>query len=166
MPPTALTLKFFGLPEISLLWLEKLLDLRNEIIKKREIITRVKFGDKEVERDKILNKLNQQVKSYKEIKEIFRDKTKTKINLVMNPDKLSFSESGLIVKRLNEFSLGINNVIINKYYPEFIPNHIEDRFVFKQILLFPKSNTPLIGLQTLKNYLLQKEPFESNFVRE
>jgi len=166
MPPTALTLKFFGLPEISLLWLEKLLDLRNEIIKKREIITRVKFGDKEVERDKILNKLNQQVKSYKEVKEIFRDKTKTKINLVMNPDKLSFSESELIVKRLNEFSLGINNVIINKYYPEFIPNHIEDRFVFKQILLFPKSNTPLIGLQTLKNYLLQKEPFESNFVRE
>ena len=33
------------------------------------------------------------------------DTTRTKINLVMNPDKLSFSESELIVKRLNEFNL-------------------------------------------------------------
>ena len=30
MPPTALTLKFLGLPKISNLWLEKLLDLRSE----------------------------------------------------------------------------------------------------------------------------------------
>jgi arsenite/tail-anchored protein-transporting ATPase len=166
MPPTALTLKFFGLPEISLLWLEKLLDLRNEIIKKREIITRVKFGDKEIERDKILNKLNQQVESYREVKEVFSDKARTKINLVMNQDKLSFSESELIVKKLNEFNLGISDLIINKYYPKFSFSHIGERFTFRQITLLPGSDIPLIGLQTLKKYLLQKAPFENSFATQ
>jgi hypothetical protein len=46
MPPTALTLRFFELPKISLLWLNQLLNLRNEILKKREIISTIKVGKK------------------------------------------------------------------------------------------------------------------------
>ena len=34
MPPTALTLKFFSLPSLSLIWLDHLLALRRDIIKK------------------------------------------------------------------------------------------------------------------------------------
>ena len=163
MPPTALTLKFFGLPQLSLTWLEKLQELRNEIIKKREIITKVKFGSKEIERDKILKKLDQQVKSYTDIKKIFQDNNKTKINLVMNPDKLSFSESVLIVNRLNEFELEISGIIINKYSPEFLFEHIEEKFGFKPIQLFPQSDVPLIGLKILREYLSYKVSFENSF---
>ena len=57
MPPTALGLKFFTLPTLSLIWIEQLLTLRQEIIKKRDLITKVKLIKKEVETDKILNKI-------------------------------------------------------------------------------------------------------------
>ncbi len=153
MPPTALTLKFFGLPKLSLLWLEKLLDLRKKIIEKRDIITKVKLGKMEFERDKILNKINRQIESYKEIKKIFEDGNKTVINLVMNPDKLSFSESILIKNKLNEFDLHIGNIIINKHYPEFLFDHIEKNFEHKGIRLFPQTEIPLIGINALENYL-------------
>ena len=38
MPPTALTLRFFSLPFITLIWLEELLNLRNGIYEKKEIM--------------------------------------------------------------------------------------------------------------------------------
>jgi len=91
MPPTALTLKFLTLPHLSLLWLDNLLNLRNKIIEKRKIITKVKLGKKEIETDKIRNKLFQQIEEYKKLKIIFEDSDKTQLNLVMNTDKLSFS---------------------------------------------------------------------------
>ncbi len=153
MPPTALTLKFFGLPKLSRLWLEKLLDLRKAIIKKRDIITKVKFGNTEIERDKILNKLNNQIEDYTTVSEEFEDDNKTILNLVMNTDKLSFSESELIVKRLNMINLSISNIIINKMMQGFSYKEIQKRFVHKSIKTFPLSETPLIGLSSLKNYL-------------
>ncbi len=153
MPPTALTLKFFGLPKLSMLWIEKLLDLRNEIIKKREIITKVKIGSKEIERDKILNKLDEQIKSYNLISKEFQDTNKTLINLVMNNDKLSFSESELIIKKLSVLNLFINNIIINKIQQDFSIQEIQKRFKHKSIKTFPVSKIPLIGLLALKNYI-------------
>ena len=153
MPPTALTLKFFGLPKLSMLWIQKLLDLRNAIIKKREIITKVKIGSKEIERDKILNKLNEQINNYNLISKNFQDDKKTIINLVMNNDKLSFSESELIVKKLGMFNLFIGNIIINKIQQDFSIYEIQKRFNHNSIKTFPISKIPLIGLLSLKNYL-------------
>ena len=78
MPPTALALKFFTLPNLSLIWIEQLLILRQEIIKKRDIITKIKLIKKEVERDKILNKINEMKKDYLDLKTIFEDCKNTK----------------------------------------------------------------------------------------
>ena len=159
MPPTALTLKFFGLPKLSILWLDKLLELRNEIIRKREIITKVKLGNKEFERDKILNRLVKQTDSYKVVKNIFEDKSKTVLNLVMNPDKLSFSESELIVNKLHDFDLNVGNLVINKYYSGFSIKEIKHNFKYKGIQLFPLSEKPLLGIDVLNNYLNSLESF-------
>ena len=153
MPPTALTLKFFGLPKLSMMWIEKLLDLRNKIIKKREIITKVKIGTKEIERDKILNKLNEQTNNYSLINKNFQDNKKTIINLVMNNDLLAFSESELIIKKLGMFNLFIGNIIVNKIQPDFSLNEIQKRFNHNSIKTFPISKFPLIGLLSLKNYI-------------
>lgn len=153
MPPTALTLKFFGLPKLSMMWIEKLLDLRNKIIKKREIITKVKIGTKEIERDKILNKLNEQTNNYSLINKNFQDNKKTIINLVMNNDLLAFSESELIIKKLGMFNLFIGNIIVNKIQPDFSFNEIQKRFNHNSIKTFPISKFPLIGLLSLKNYI-------------
>ncbi len=153
MPPTALTLKFLTLPHLSLLWLDNLLDLRNKIIEKREIITKVKLGKKEIETDKIRNKLNEQIKEYQEIKTVFEDPEKTNLNLVLNTDKLSFSESELIVEHLNQFNIPIKNIFLNKYYDGFDKTALEEKYKNCKIQVLRNSNQALIGIPVLLDYL-------------
>ena len=159
MPPTALTLKFLTLPDISLIWLDNLLMLRDKIIEKREIIARVKLGKKEIETDKIRKKLNKQIEDYKTIKQVFRDKTKTSLNLVMNTDKLSFSESQLIVDNLGKFGITISNVFLNKWYPGFDSTAIKKKYAGYGFQLFPESKIPLLGVKILTGYLKQFDSF-------
>ncbi len=153
MPPTALTLKFLALPRLSLLWLNKLMDLRNKIIEKRKIISKVKFGKKEIERDKILNKLTRQIEDYQEIKSVFESSDKTCLNLVMNTDKLSFSESQLITDKLVKFNLQISNIFLNKYFQQFDLEEIKKQYDGCGFQLFPESKIPLLGIPVLTNYL-------------
>jgi len=153
MPPTALTLKFFGLPKLSLLWLQKLLELRNKIIEKRKIITKIKLGKKEIERDKILNKLDQQIEQYANVKTVFENNDKTVLNLVMNPDKLSFSESELIISSLKNFNLFPTNVIVNKCIKDYDISNIEKSFNYKNLQILSESTIPLLGLNVLESYL-------------
>lgn len=153
MPPTALTLKFLTLPDVSLVWLENLLMLRNKILDKKEIISRVKFGKKEIETDKIKNKLTIQIEHYKIIQKVFRDSSKTVLNLVLNTDKLSFSESQLIIKRLDDYNLKISNIFLNKYHKEFDISTIEKTYKNQGLQIFPNSDEPLLGLEALESYL-------------
>jgi len=153
MPPTALTLKFLTLPQLSLLWLDNLLDLRNKIIEKRKIITKVRFGKKEIETDKIRNKLQEQIKEYDEVKAIFENPEKTFLNLVLNTDKLSFSESELIVKNLSEFNISIKNIFLNKYTEGFDTRVIEEKYKQCNIQILPTSERPLLSVPVLTDYL-------------
>jgi len=159
MPPTALTLKFLTLPHLSLLWLDHLLELRSKIIEKRKIITKVKLGKKEIETDKIRNKLNQQIKEYKEVKAIFENQEKTYLNLVMNTDKLSFSESELIVKNLSKFNISIKNIFLNKHHNNFDTQGIENKYPNCGFQVFPNSEIPLLGVTTLTDYMHSIESF-------
>ena len=152
MPPTALALKFFSLPGLSLQWLNKLLELRQEIIKKREIISRIKFGKKEIEQDKILDKLNTQITQYGKMKSVFTNQQKTRVNLVLNPDKLSLSESLLIRQRLKEQGIDLNELILNKFNNENL-SHLQDSFLELKIIKLPPSSEPLIGEANLTEYL-------------
>ncbi len=159
MPPTALSLKFLALPRISLLWLNKLIDLRNQIIEKRKIISKVKFGKKEIDRDKIRNKLNHQIKEYQKIRTIFEDINVTTLNLVLNTDKLSFSESELIVKKLSEFNISIKNIFLNKWTEDFDTSGIQNKYANCGFQKLPISDTPLLGIDVLNNYLKQISSF-------
>ncbi len=156
MPPTALTLKFFELPQISLTWLEQLLKLRQEILKKREIITTIKIGKKDFQSDKIITKLDAQISGYEKIKSIFSDPQKTRINLVLNPDKLSLNESLLIVRRLKDSALSVNRLFLNKYNQEN-STYIVNSFPETPMLKLPVSEHPLLGLDILSAYLAAKE---------
>ena len=159
MPPTALTLKFLTLPDVSLVWLENLLMLRNKILDKKEIISRVKFGKKEIETDKIKNKLTIQIEHYKIIQKVFRDSSKTVLNLVLNTDKLSFSESQLIIKRLDDYNLKISNIFLNKYHKEFDISTIEKTYKNQGLQIFPNSDEPLLGMEALESYLKKLNGF-------
>lgn len=153
MPPTALTLKFLTLPNLSLKWLENLLSLRNKIIEKRGIITKIKLGKKEIERDKILNKLNKQISDYKTTKQVFENSDLTCLNLVLNTDKLSFSESQLILGHLSRFNIQIKNIFLNKCPSGFDSKPLEKKYSGYGFQKFPESQVPLMGIDVLTNFL-------------
>ena len=151
MPPTALTLKFFSLPKLSLLWLGKLQNLRNQIIEKREIITKIKFGSKTIETDKISKNLHDQASLYQNINKNFQDSSITHLILVMNPDTLSLNESLKIRERIQSLNFIISCVMVNKYQGQ--EKNIFNQFNESTIQYFALNQTPLTGLQNLKNYL-------------
>ena len=153
MPPTALALKFFNLPTLSLVWIEQLLPLRQEIIKKRDLITKIKLIKKERERDKVLNKINEMKKDYEELKRIFEDPEKTRIKIVLNPDQLSLAESIRIFDGLKGINVNLNQIINNKVQANSICTAINQTFADIPMLNFPYSETPLIGLSTLEQFL-------------
>lgn len=153
MLPTALALKFFTLPTLSLIWIEQLLVLRQEIIKKRDLITKVKYLKKEVEKDKILNKINEMKKDYENLKEIFEDCEETHINLVLNPDKLSLAESQRIFSALADINIRCSRIMNNKMLPDSSCDDITSAFTGTPMCECPYSETPLIGLTNLEQFL-------------
>jgi arsenite-transporting ATPase len=153
MPPTALAIKFFSLPMLSLIWIEHLLELRHEIIQKRELITKIKVMKKEFETDKVLKKIKELKEDYETLKNTFESKERTHINLVLNPDKLSFAESIRILKGLKDIHISLNQIIYNKMQPDSSCAEIDQVFENIPRLNFPFSEVPLIGTDTLQKFL-------------
>ena len=157
MAPTALSLKFFNLPTLSLVWITHLLALRKEIIKKRELITKVRLMKKEIETDKVLSKIQESIQEYTSLKGLFEDSTLTKVNLVLNPDLLSLAESKRIVEGLTAIHISLSQIIVNKMQKNSSLEHITREFKEIPLLQVPFSQTPLIGLNTLLQFLEQNE---------
>jgi arsenite-transporting ATPase len=157
MPPTALSLKFFALPSLSLVWVNHLLALRREIIEKRELITKIKLLKKEFERDKVLKKIEEQRQQYQNLKDTFTNPEKTQIHLVLNPDKLSHAESLRIFYSLKEIDIRLYRTIYNKRPLNGSCADIDPAFADTPMLNLPFSETPLIGIQQLQRYLQANE---------
>jgi arsenite-transporting ATPase len=157
MPPTALSLKFFNLPSLSLIWIEHLLALRQEIIQKRELITKIKILKKEFERDKVLNKIEEQREQYQTLKDTFENGELTRINLVLNSDKLSHAESIRIFKALQDIHISLYRTINNKMPIDSSCAVSDDALTNIPMLNFPYSETPLIGIDILQQFLEKNE---------
>lgn len=152
MPPTALATKFFGLPGLSLKWTQKLIELRNQILEKRAIVSRIRFGKTEFETDKVLKKLETETQFYSQIYNTFKNPSKTEIKLVINQDLLSISESRIINETLSKMGLNLHALIINKH-DDNDSSDIRSMFSGLPVVRYPASSVPLIGISNLNNYL-------------
>jgi arsenite-transporting ATPase len=152
MAPTALTLRFFSLPFITLIWLEELLKLREKIYAKKEIISKIKIGRKEIQQDKVKVKLQSLIQKYEHLPDRFKCDA-TQINLVMNNDKLSFSEAFRIKKKLNDIGIRIESVLINKSESKNIADEVRNEFNKQKITLFPFSSKNILGYQAINEYI-------------
>jgi len=152
MAPTALTLRFFSLPFITLIWLEELLKLREKIYAKKEIISEIKIGRKTIQQDKIKAKLEILIQQYEHLGDHFKSDA-AKINLVMNNDKLSFSEAFRIKKKLNDIGIDIESVLVNKSNSKAVPDEVRDEFNNQKITPFPFSSKNLIGFKAINDYI-------------
>jgi len=118
MPPTALSLRFFNLPSLSLTWIDQLEKLRLEIYKRKEIISRIKFAGKEFERDKVLSRIREIKSDHQALKDAFENPQKSNFFAVFNQDVLSVAETRRILDQLNSLNIEIKGLICNDRMPE------------------------------------------------
>lgn len=127
-PPTGLTLRVLTLPEVSMTWTKKLLNLRKEILDRRQTIENV-TGEKkkfvidgeeieyptEQKDDAITQELKTYAEEIEKVKNILTDNEKSKVIMVMNPDELSLYETERAIDTLSDFKINIEEIIINEY---------------------------------------------------
>jgi arsenite-transporting ATPase len=152
MPPTAQSLRFLSLPSITGIWLEELLKLRRAILKKKEIISTIKVGKKEMEQDRISSRLGKMSEQYCRLRKLFAGPS-MHVNVVMNPDRLAFSESLRIKEKLAEIDLFPASVFLNKIRPEDDINHVVQAFSDVPIHRLDMVDYQVIGLDNLLAYV-------------
>ena len=149
MAPTALTLRFFSLPAITLVWLNELLKLRSAICEKKEIISKIKCGRKEFETDRVKKKLNELIRTHTHLKSHFMSGD-THVHLVVNNDRLSLSEAIRIRRRLADIPIDIARVVVNKVAPGASVDDIADTFPNQRVSRLPEVAGGIIGLPALQ----------------
>lgn len=125
-PPTGLTLRVLALPEIALIWTEKLIEIRKKILEKRRAIENIqgerkfviegeeyKLPSKE-EEDPVMKELKQYKAEINFVRNVVTNPKKTSVVAVMNPEMLPLYETERAYKALRKFKIPFNLVIVNK----------------------------------------------------
>lgn len=103
--PTGLTLRVLALPRISLIWTDKLIEIRRAILERRAAIAnihgeqefvvegeRIKLPTKE-EEDPVMKELKAYRKEVAFVESVLTDPDKTSVVAVMNPEMLPLYET-------------------------------------------------------------------------
>jgi arsenite-transporting ATPase len=120
-PPTGLTLRFLALPRVTITWIDRLIQIRRDILEKRHTIYRIRgcLDDQETvlnykeDEDDILQRLKRLKENYQMLTAVLQGKD-CGIVLVYNPDMLSLKESKRLVDGLRELNLPLRLLINNK----------------------------------------------------
>jgi arsenite/tail-anchored protein-transporting ATPase len=124
-PPTGLTLRFLALPQVTLTWIDRLVQIRRKILEKCYTIHRIRGPQSQGETllsydekdDGILQKLLALESGYHSLKTVLKGDDCT-IALVFNPDMLSLKESVRLVKGFEELGLPLRLLLHNKISPD------------------------------------------------
>jgi len=153
MAPTALTLRFFSLPAITLTWLGELLKLRNEICRKKEIISKIRIGTCELESDRVRSKLETLIAGHTRLRDLLLAESAW-IHLVLNADRLSLAEALRIRTRMAEIGKPIHRVVVNKCPGARVPQTIAEAFPTEEKVVQPRhEDGGLQGLATLEAFV-------------
>ena len=163
MAPTALSLRFFSLPRITLVWLKELLTLRNLICRKKEIIATIRLGKCRVGQDRVTTKIEGLAERHANLERCFTD-DQTHVHLVMNADRLSLSEALRIHKRLDDLSIAIDHVVVNKVRDGDGAATLVKEVGSKQASFLPLADKALVGLHSLQAYAAQQKAALNGFM--
>ncbi len=125
-PPTGLTLRVLALPRISLIWADKLIEIRKKILERRRMIAKV-HGDrkfqlegeeftlpKEEEEDPVMRELLEYRREVMFVEKVITDPKKTSVVAVMNPEMLPLYETERAYQSLKKFKIPLNMIVVNK----------------------------------------------------
>jgi len=125
-PPTGLTLRVLALPRISLLWVDKLIEIRRKILERRRMIAKIKGEEeyviegekfklpKEEGEDPVMKELLQYRKEVEFVERVITDPEKTSVIAVMNPETLPLYETERAYESLKKFNVPLRLIVVNK----------------------------------------------------
>ncbi len=125
-PPTGLTLRVLALPRISLIWADRLIEIRRKILERRRAIAKIqgeqKFvvgGEeitlaKEEEEDAVMKELKAYRSEVEFVERVITDPDRTSVVAVMNPEMLPLYETERAYESLKKFGIPFNLVVVNK----------------------------------------------------
>ncbi len=178
-PPTGLTLRVLALPRISLIWADKLIEIRRKILERRRMIAKIQGEQKfvvegqeftlpkEEEEDPVMKELREYREEVQFVEDVITDPERTSVIAVMNPEMLPLYETQRAYESLRKFKVPFNMIVVNKVITveEEIPEirvkleaqrkvlkEIEDKFrgIEKvQIPMFPEEPRGLEWLERL-----------------
>jgi len=127
MPPTGLTLRVLALPRVSLIWAERLIKLRKEILSRRLTIEKIqgekkfvlegkefKLATKE-EEDGVMKELVSYMQEVGKVAELQTDAKRSIVMPVMNPDRLSLYETKRALDTLEKLAMPVGAIVLNKF---------------------------------------------------
>ncbi|WP_297534939.1 ArsA family ATPase [Thermococcus sp.] len=125
-PPTGLTLRVLALPRISLIWADKLIDIRRKILERRRAIAKIK-GEEEYEidgekfklpkdeaEDPVMKELLQYRSEVQFVEDVITNPNKTSVVAVMNPEMLPLYETERAYESLRKFNVPLRLIVVNK----------------------------------------------------
>ena len=125
-PPTGLTLRVLALPRISLIWADKLIDIRRKILERRRAIAKIK-GEEEYEidgekfklpkdeaEDPVMKELLQYRSEVQFVEDVITNPNKTSVVAVMNPEMLPLYETERAYESLKKFNVPLRLIVVNK----------------------------------------------------
>ena len=119
-PPTGISLRTLTLPKLYLLWLEKLISIRERIVSLRYVIAKTLGREVKVS-DPALTKLYEMRERYSGVKEALASPSKTSFVVVTNPEPLPMYELKEVLKFLKEeLATTPKLLVMNKVLPEDI----------------------------------------------
>ena len=114
--PTGHTLRLLTLPGLLVKWLDSLIEKRKRIVKLKDMIG---IAEEDIILERLIARRDFTRKSGD-----FINSESTTIHLVMNPEKMPFEETKKAYAFLNEYSLKVSEIIVNK----ILPHGISDEF--------------------------------------
>ncbi len=125
-PPTGLTLRVLALPRISLIWADKLIEIRRKILERRRAVAKIQGEQKfvvdgkefilpkEEEKDAVMKELREYRSEVEFVERVITNPEKTSVIAVMNPEMLPLYETERARESLKRFKIPFNLVVVNK----------------------------------------------------
>jgi len=166
-PATGLTLRVLALPQISLLWGEKLVKLRKQILSKRAVMEKVEGERKFVldgkefklstteEKDEVMQELLKYMRQVQKVRELQVDAGRCQVMTIMNPDRLSFFETQRTLNILKQLGMPIGTIVMNKFSgrQQELEAVVKAEATFgRQIIKVPLLGTEPVGMRPLEEF--------------
>lgn len=140
-PPTGISLRTLTLPKLYLLWLEKLINIRERIVSLRYVIAKTLGREVKIS-DPALIKLYEMREKYAKVKEALINPSRTSFVVVANPEPLPMYELREVLKFLNEeLTTSPKLLVMNKVLPEDIAIRLgayeEQKAIIEEFMSLP-----------------------------